>query len=78
MESYGRGIPVCADRVVVRPGTSQGVVGIGADARRITEAFPAPGRLSAPLRPNSPARHAACGGTRRAELSEFGNAGYVI
>ena len=42
--------------------------------RRITEAFPAPGGLAAALRPNSPARHAACKGTRRAELSEFGNA----
>ena len=28
---------------------------------RLTDAFPAPGRLAPPLRPNPPARHAACG-----------------
>jgi hypothetical protein len=41
---------------------------------QITKAFPAPGGWRRPSSQLS-ARHAACGGTRRAELSEFGNAG---
>ena len=38
------------------------------EQQRLTHAFPAPGRLAAPLRPNFPACHASCGCTSRATL----------